>query len=80
MKPGDYIIYPTGDHVTYLWRITSVNHGGLGQESVVGLKSVTLNPAFAEGYEVETMFVPWTLVCDHVFTRDIGDRNLRGAK
>lgn len=80
MKPGDYIIYPTPDHVTEVWKISGVFHGAIGQESVVGLVPAIRNPATAYGEDIKEMFVPWSLVCDHVFARDIGDRNLRGAK
>lgn len=78
MKPGDYIIYPTADHITYLWRVSGIYHGALGQESVVGLQSVTRNPPDAHGQIIEEMFVPIALVQDHAFQRLVGSGTLRG--
>lgn len=79
MKPGDYIIYPTGDHITFIWRVSGVYHGALGQESVVGLHSVGFSPPTAHGEDIEEMFVPIALVQDHAFTSIVGSGSLRGA-
>jgi hypothetical protein len=79
MKPGDYVIYPTADHVTYFWRVSGVYYGGMGQESVVGLQCVTTHAPTAHGDDIEEMFVPIALVQDHVFEKLAGSGNLRGS-
>lgn len=67
MKPGDHVIFPTADGVTYVWRVSGVYLGALGQEDVVGLQSVTRNPPTAHGEDIDEMFVPLALVENHVF-------------
>ncbi len=79
MKPGDYIIFPTGDHVTYVWKISGVYLGAVSQESVVGLQAVTSNPATAHGLDIDEMFVPVALVQDHVFQRVFGSGKIIGS-
>ena len=78
MRPGDYVIFPTGDHITYIWKISGVYYGADGHEDVVGLKSVSRNPAVAHGSDVEEMMVPIALVHDHVFTSAIRNDVLKG--
>ncbi len=77
MKPGDYIIFPTADHTTQVWKISGVYLGAIGQESVVGLKSVIRNEATAHGHDIEEMFVPIDLVQDYVFQREVGQGAVR---
>lgn len=71
MKPGDYVIYPTEDHVTFVWRISGIYYGALGQEDVVGLQSAIRNPPVAHGRDVDEMLVPVALVQDFVFTKPV---------
>lgn len=79
MKPGDYIIYPTADHTTHIWQISGVYYGALGQESVVGLKSVARNSPVAHGKDIDEMFVPVELVQDYVFQREAGSGHVQGT-
>ena len=80
MKSGDFIILPTADRVTYLWRVIGVYHGGIGQESLVGLVPVINTPGYADGKTREEMFVPWALVCDHAYQRIVGSGTLKGSQ
>ena len=71
MKPGDYVILPTADYITFMWRISGVYHGALGQESVVGLQAVQNHSPCAHGLDIEEMFVPIALVQDHIFEKRV---------
>ena len=51
-----------------VWEIIGVFHGGIGQESVVSLKSMTQQMPTAYGEDIEEMFVPIELIKDYVFT------------
>ncbi len=78
MTPGDYVIFPTADHVTFIWRITGIYYGAMGQEDVIGLQSVSRTNPVAHGKDIEEMLVPLELVQDHIFERRLG-RQLQGA-
>lgn len=63
MNPGDLVV-KNGK----VWEIKGVYYGGISQESVVGLKSVTQQKPSAHGEDIEEMFVPIELIKDYVFT------------
>lgn len=64
MNPGDLIVKNNK-----VWQITGIFHGGIGQESIVSIKSVTHQKPTAHGEDIEEMFVPIDLVKDYVFTK-----------
>lgn len=72
MKPGDIVLWRDDKYGHHrFWEIQGVFHGGLGQESVIELKSLTERPANSGlTQEHPTTFVPEPLLRKaEIFTR-----------
>jgi hypothetical protein len=57
MQVGDIVI---AGHNTY--RVTGIYLGGIGTQSLVGLRSLNKFPGYSHGNKIEEMFVPEELV------------------
>lgn len=70
MKPGDIVVWRDRGLRSRFWEIMGVFLGGVGQESVIELKSMTEAPAYSgEEQEHTTTFVPEALLRDaEIFT------------
>jgi hypothetical protein len=63
LKPGDFIEFPRYDGHMGVWEVRSVLLGGLGEESVYGIRCVDLiDPRDFWGVRVTEMYVPTVLL------------------
>ena len=63
VSPGDFIEYPRYDGKMGVWQVGAVLLGGLGEESVVALRTVDLDdPRDSWGVRVTAMYVPVVLL------------------
>jgi len=62
-EPGDFIEFPRYNGTMGVWQVSSVLLGGLGEESVYGLRTVDLDdPRDTWGLRVTEMYVPVVLL------------------
>lgn len=61
MKPGTLLRMWNGQGFN-VWRVTSVCHGAIGQENLIGIESVSHHQGTAYGGLVQEMMVPEILL------------------